>query len=354
MHEPTFLRELTFLDALRKRPIVIPAIQRDYAQGRDTTQAANIRTAFVRRLDEAARDPGRALSLDLVYMAKDDKADWVPVDGQQRLTTLFLFHLYHLKDVSDLKRFSYAVRRSSQAFCEKVVERQPDWKGLVEGGQYPTPSAAIRDQVWFLSAWERDPTVKGMLQTLDTIHGEAKQKAPLPEGWERNITFWGYEPEGDADVIYRELNARGKPLTPFENLKAFIDGRPGVTKDWRTNIDGAWLDAIWGAVEKTEDPESACDTALLTLTVATLLVRAVAKGSVSEETDVQEALAVLMDPNAWLSDNLRERLCDDAAPEALDRDFGKVAQDGGKEAADRMTAPWETGASSRSSTNLRG
>ena len=71
MGQDITLKLLTFLEAFGLRAIVIPAIQRDYAQGRATTQAENIRKAFVQKLDSVARDQNQTLNLDLVYMAKD-------------------------------------------------------------------------------------------------------------------------------------------------------------------------------------------------------------------------------------------------------------------------------------------
>ena len=173
--------KLTFLEALEVHNIVIPVIQRDYAQGRDNVQAENIREAFVQRLTKAAW--GETLNLDLVYMAGKDENEWVPVDGQQRLTTLFLFHLYHLEDVSALKRFSYEVRTSSVAFCEAVVKNHQTWLKAVRAGQ--RPSVVIRDQAWFLVKWERDPTVMGMLRTLDAIHEDAVAFGIPPKGGRR-------------------------------------------------------------------------------------------------------------------------------------------------------------------------
>ena len=329
--------KLTFLEALQERKVVIPVIQRDYAQGRETVQAQNIRKAFVQRLGEAARNPAKSLNLDLVYMAEKNKDVWVPVDGQQRLTTLFLFHLYHLEDVSALKRFSYEVRTSSVEFCKEVVENRQTWLKSVKQGQCPLE--AICDQAWFLVKWERDPTVMGMLQTLNVIHEDAK-RGSLPDGWEANITFWSYLTDEKADEAYCNLNARGKTLTPFENLKAYLDGCPGVTSEWKEKIDGDWLDALWGAVDKAKDPEGACDTALLTLTVAARLVRAIEQEQMAKKEDIQAVLAVLTDPNAWLADEVRDCLCTDTLG-TLVQDFGKVACDGGMAAAKWMTAPWD-------------
>lgn len=69
----------------KKLKISIPIIQRDYAQGRK--DAATIRDKF---LDEIFNrlDNDENLFLDFIYGSiEDDK--FIPIDGQQRLTTLF-------------------------------------------------------------------------------------------------------------------------------------------------------------------------------------------------------------------------------------------------------------------------
>ncbi len=77
--------------------IYIPRIQRDYAQGRDNEEAAVIRENI---LDDVAEM--RPLSWGIVFGVSEDR-DWedgskkkcfIPVDGQQRLTTLYLLNLY--------------------------------------------------------------------------------------------------------------------------------------------------------------------------------------------------------------------------------------------------------------------
>lgn len=283
------LKKMTFLDALKERKIVVPVIQRDYAQGRDNVQAENIRKAFVQRLTQAAW--GEPLNLDLVYMATQENGEesqWVPVDGQQRLTTLFLFHLYHLEDVDGLKRFSYKVRRTSAEFCEKIVEHRSDWRK-----QGKPPSELIRDQAWFLAAWERDPTIMGMLQTLDVIHEEG-QKEP-PQGWSKNITFWVYETKEDADDEYHKLNARGKPLTPFENLKAAIDEKATNASLWKSAVDGVWLDKVWEIVGN-----KGCDRTMFRLTLTLLLLHYIER---DDETATEKEKASVID-------NVRETIKD--------------------------------------------
>ena len=52
----------------------------------------------------------------------------MPLDGQQRLTTLFLLHWYAAKRENIpagqwevLKKFSYATRPSARRFCEQLL-----------------------------------------------------------------------------------------------------------------------------------------------------------------------------------------------------------------------------------------
>ena len=72
--------------------IRIPRLQRDYAQGRMDEATASIRTAFLDVLHRALTD-GPPVGLDFVF---GDVSNGVlsPLDGQQRLTTLFLLHWY--------------------------------------------------------------------------------------------------------------------------------------------------------------------------------------------------------------------------------------------------------------------
>ncbi len=111
--------------------ILIPKIQRDYAQGRESAGA--IRERFLASLFEAIdKDSGKELLLDFVFGQKEEKTRniFYPVDGQQRLTTLFLLHLYVGKrgglDVDFLKKFSYETRTSSKQFCERLHEIPAD------------------------------------------------------------------------------------------------------------------------------------------------------------------------------------------------------------------------------------
>ena len=89
----TDAEELSFLDIVRRDGnIKIPLIQRDYAQGRPSKKITSIREKFIKDIYNCIINKTR-LNLDFVYGATNGKR-FIPLDGQQRLTTLFLLHLY--------------------------------------------------------------------------------------------------------------------------------------------------------------------------------------------------------------------------------------------------------------------
>src|SRR4051812_10098720 len=128
------------------RKLEIPIIQRDYAQGRPDHVAKRIRENFLSVLHRALIDAD-PVSLDFVY---GEIADGVmtPLDGQQRLTALFLLHWYIAAragvqggDSEVLQRFTYETRYSSRDFCAKLIVHRPT---------FPVErlSEWIRDQGW--------------------------------------------------------------------------------------------------------------------------------------------------------------------------------------------------------------
>src|SRR3954452_2799966 len=109
--------------------VEIPLIQRDYAQGRRNPRVDDIRSTFLEALHQALTN-GKPIGLDFVYGEVND-GTFEPLDGQQRLTTLFLLHWYlafrsgGLDDPQPWTRFTYATRPSALLFCERIVANPP-------------------------------------------------------------------------------------------------------------------------------------------------------------------------------------------------------------------------------------
>ena len=125
----------SFYQLISKYQIEIPIIQRDYAQGRNNPKAEDVRKSMVSSMIKSVTEDKSPLFFDFVY-GRIDGNKFIPFDGQQRLTTLFLFHKYifekcqscsacHYKSnciCNDiLLRFTYATRQSSREFCEQLV-----------------------------------------------------------------------------------------------------------------------------------------------------------------------------------------------------------------------------------------
>lgn len=146
--------------------IEIPIIQRDYAQGREGKE--ELRENFLKFLLEAVN--GTPNELDFVYGSVRNKI-LQPLDGQQRLTTLFLLHWFvaikenKLDDelINLLIKFTYETRTSSREFCIDLIN-----KGVVYNPEQKI-SELIIDSSWFFLSWRSDPTIKSMLTMLDDI-----------------------------------------------------------------------------------------------------------------------------------------------------------------------------------------
>lgn len=275
----------SFYQLISKYKIEIPIIQRDYAQGRKDSKAEDVRKSMVADMIAAVKGE-KKLFFDFVY-GRIDHHVFIPFDGQQRLTTLFLFHKYVFekciscstceyksncicKDV--LLRFSYATRQSSREFCERLVKENviPDnTKSL---------SKNIRNMQWFYSDWEKDPTIMGMLTMLDEIHNQfSKQNIndyktlaeKLTSGCDCPVTFH-FVDMGEhklSDETYVKMNARGKTLTPFENFKAsleqYLEKEKYNMSSLKENADGKWLDLFWRVFNEGKGEKILPDDAIM-------------------------------------------------------------------------------------------
>ena len=238
-------------NSVRPTEIVIPIIQRDYAQGRDNFTVNRVRKNFLDALYKAVTT--KPIILDFVYGDIDDEGILTPLDGQQRLTTLFLLHWYAAKkekisatEISFLEKFSYQIRPDSREFCRQLVNFQPafDEQSL---------SAEIENQEWFPFGWKKDPTVNAMLKMLDAIEEKFFNVENLwsqLKGGAISFYFLPIKNIGLTDELYITMNSRGKLLTDFEHFKAEFKSRLDVidselSRKIILKIDTVWTDLIW-------------------------------------------------------------------------------------------------------------
>lgn len=272
--------------------VVIPRLQRDYAQGR--ADVRDVRERFVDDLHAALTEADRLLDLDFVYGTADPadpKRCFSPLDGQQRLTTLFLLHWYlatrdgqlsHFRGFArdgEASRFSYDVRPSAKDFFNALVGQDVDLDVLLPAtpGRSDTLSKTIEDQPWFLQSWRLDPTVVSCLVVLDTVHerfdGERGLYTRLVDGDPAPITFQLLDLKAFklTDDLYIKMNARGQPLTAFETFKASFEAHVGtllpsehvVVEGMRIPLqryvaqqfDTQWCDLFWSLRDDSYTPD---------------------------------------------------------------------------------------------------
>ena len=273
--------------------ILIPKIQRDYAQGRNDYKTRRIRNRFLESLFDALQnDTSKAEELDFIYGERQEShpgmraSKWWfnPLDGQQRLTTLFLLHWYVSKkaqvpdaECNFLSNFTYDTRESSKLFCAELTscDYHPDFSLPID--------EQIMDESWFPESWKDDPTIASMLTMLRTIDDKYRNldKESMSDIW-RRLTDPGHEKilfhcllvgeMGMTDSIYVKMNSRGKQLTNFEHFKAELEKAITIVENtvkgkkedqdseigeyaqiFSRKIDTVWTDLMWSYRNKKHD-----------------------------------------------------------------------------------------------------
>ena len=237
--------------------IIIPKIQRDYAQGRNTTEVRRVRSRFLDALHDAVTTD-RKIKLDFVYGDCDEHGVLTPLDGQQRLTTLFLLHWYAAKkenvppeEFAFLEKFSYETRPDAREFCKFLVAcKIPfDEKNL---------SDPIKNLEGFPYSWEKDPTVSSMLVMLNAID---EKFCDVKNLWGKlkngaiSFYFLSIKDMGLTDELYVTMNSRGKLLTDFEHFKAEFKRKLDEIDTKLSDriilaIDTKWTDLLWSYRDK--------------------------------------------------------------------------------------------------------
>lgn len=248
---------------LGENKVMIPILQRDYAQGRSDKGALrkNFLASLKQALDGELPNGQNKLVLDFIYGSIEDGV-MLPLDGQQRMTTLWLLHWFIAlkagklaEGEATLLNFTYETRRSSREFCHQIclAKNFSSSESIAHLGEY------ITTRTWFSSSWLNDPTIQSMLRmisgtniNLEKIDKKKRMDAQeannmidgleklfkdvtaekFKEYWDKITSkqppFYFYQLPlqefGLSDDLYVKMNARGKQLTPFENFKADLIG----------------------------------------------------------------------------------------------------------------------------------
>lgn len=268
-----------YIDILSQK-VEIPIIQRDFAQGRTDSKTNKIRKDFLDVLfdliQQKIKNQNAQIELDFIYGFNDGDEKqpslFVPIDGQQRLTTLWLLYWFvaSKENIAEsekdfLNNFVYEIRHSTNQFCKKLIKFSPEFANSCI-------SSEIKNQSWYFEVWDFDPSIQAMLVVLDDIETRYSEIS-LTNVWQyignNSCPFYFYKLDmkkvGLTDDLYIKMNSRGKPLTEFEYFKAgfseLINDR-NEKKRFEKSVDGKWIDTIWHIVVESGTSNNEDDIAL--------------------------------------------------------------------------------------------
>lgn len=265
--------KLTTFSRLMKEEsvIMIPKVQRDYAYGRKEEKVEEVLDGMLTTMLDAVKGNTNVI-FDFVYggtfvKKNNESSGLIPLDGQQRLTTLFLLHYYasivqpNVDDVEYLKKFRYETRQSASEFIAALVVsiRKDIIEAYTDGTKIKD---LIEDNPKYLPSFSSDPTITSMLNVLEVIESKFRED-PIDNLWMKlnerdNIQFYSMSLDkfGLTDDLYIKMNSRGKKLTKFEIFKSDLEKRvnsvcPELKDVISQKIDNDWMDLLWAYAQKT-------------------------------------------------------------------------------------------------------
>lgn len=318
---------------VRNIPICIPKIQRDYAEGRKSEAIERKRYSLLNDMLDVVYGIREHLSFDFVYgymmsgnitvagNAWQNQQDYPnvtfkPLDGQQRLTTLFLLYWLFgrdadLRDQNGHSLLIYETRDTSEEFCHWLVKQdastiiskwksevkhikkhnksnESKWKtekgtrGVVDPieNRLRFPLASVPSLFTYMQSslssfkwdWHDDPNIHSMITVIEyTVKIINERSLIYDDGINQNanldnITFMLLDNlVCDGDQLFEKMNARGKALTSFEILKSSLEeemeqqGLPksdvSFVNSWQNAMDGDWIDYCWDNSNISANPQ---------------------------------------------------------------------------------------------------
>lgn len=305
-----YLEELSVQQLISNYNFIVPEIQREYVWGNNdyqildkffcdikdaikestTNEEESTQIKGLEKMLERADDKDKESIIKLIdtylskkdlnigflysyrpdyYVYNDRNDDVYLIDGQQRLTTLFLALFYFsLKENSNYEDFKYIFR-----FDEKLEKIGFDYRvrtlthsfliELIANSEKLEDLTDINQKKWFLTDFSNDVTVKAMIGTINKLHEHFKEdKTDYYQFVKKQIRFWHFKTEetSQGEELYITMNSRGQQLADNETVRAkLFENEKLKTQqiDWGAKWEN-WQDFFW----KNKDDEGNADNGL--------------------------------------------------------------------------------------------
>ena len=258
--------------------IYVPEFQRNYLQGDDSNESIKYkRDRLLKDIFDCIKSQSKSINLGFIYGRVEESYKgnlFYPYDGQQRLTTLYFLYLliyfkFKIYDEIDSikKKLSYQTRISTNRFIESFLSWILDSKEKDNvyndfwNKDGKDLKGFIMSQDWFMmTEWNYDVSIINMLSIIVEISrrikenlGDKTEIVNFIDKDENNpfqFDFIYVDDISKSDDLYIKINARGKALSPFENLKSDID------KYWKdedkTKLDAEWTEYVWNQLDEND------------------------------------------------------------------------------------------------------
>jgi uncharacterized protein with ParB-like and HNH nuclease domain len=245
---------LDILDFPNIDQFVVPEIQRDYVWSE-----LEIRGLLDSIKDGFFNNENPYIGFLYAHTNKDCPYKYFLIDGQQRLTTVFLLliALYHkinkdfpehLVKVDKLK-LDYKVRQATHDFLYHFI----GFLNTVRGKD-KFIYEEIYQQIWYHVDYKNDISITNLIQNFILIYDwlttyDINQLKPLLEFVEKKIqlSYFRVDEERQGEDLYIYMNARGRHLVENETLKAKFLSKieDAQKKEHWGKIWETWQDFFW-------------------------------------------------------------------------------------------------------------
>ncbi len=257
--------------------IYVPEFQRNYLQGDDSKESIkDKRDRLLKDIFECIESQSKSIDLGFIYGRVEQSYKgklFYPYDGQQRLTTLyFLYLLIYFKykkydEINSIKeKLSYQTRISTNRFIESFLSWILDSKEKDNiyndfwNKDGKNLKGFIMSQDWFMmTEWNYDVSIINMLSIIVEISRRVKNLGDITnivnfinkdENNPFQFDFIYVDDISKSDDLYIKINARGKALSPFENLKSDIDEY--WSNEDKTKLDAEWTKYVWNQLDEND------------------------------------------------------------------------------------------------------
>lgn len=244
MNENTLV--LKSINQLFENSFFIPSYQRGYRWTEtQVTQLLDDIWSFAKNPpphEQGTEKPFYCLQPVVVKKHKADTDEWEVIDGQQRLTTIFLI----------LKNLEAQIERDQKNFTRIYYETREDSESFLKNVNLPESERDAEKNIDYFYIWEANKTIKNWFQYKANTTEDASPRAIFAPSFLTNTKVIWYEvnePNTNPIEIFTRINIGKIPLTNAELVKALFLQKNNFTSE-KATLKQLQIASEWDSIEK--------------------------------------------------------------------------------------------------------